>query len=473
MASKIKQLLSDTIVYGLMQILGRFLTFLLTPLYTNYLTKTDNSDIAYVWSILAFLNILYSFGMENAFFRFHKKEDKEYSKMVFSNSYLIMAFVSIFSTILIMANASWISNEIIENPLLKINNNFIMIVALIPMIDALSMLPFAVLRINHRAKKFAISRFVSIIATIIFNYLFIVELQIGTIGAAYAQLIGSLIVYLLLLPEFVSYFKFSIDKLLLKEMFYFGLPTIPAGLSAIILQIGDKPILKELTDANSLAVYNANYRLGIPMMLAVTAFDYAWKPFYMNNFRNADSKEVQAKVLTYFTILCSFIFLIVSFFMESLVKIPIGGGNFIQKDYWEGIGIIPIILIAYYFNGLYSNISAGFNISKQTKYLSYSIGIAALVNVVANIFLIPIMNYYGAALATLIAYITSFSLLFYYSQSIYPIKYQWGKVGLILCITCLSYFVGTYLHVEYRIIVLILQLITIYFTILKKEVTKS
>ncbi|MCX6147334.1 MAG: polysaccharide biosynthesis C-terminal domain-containing protein [Candidatus Kapabacteria bacterium] len=444
MLSKIKQLVNETLVYGILQIFGRFLTFLLTPLYTNFLTKSDNGDISYIWSILAFLNVIYSLGMESAFFRFYDKNDLEKSKSVFSHAYLVMLAISSAFTLLILLFSNALASHITTSSdgllLLRIS-------AFIPMIDTVIMIPFALLRITHKAKRFALTRFIAIFVTIILNYLFLVTYKVGIVGVAYAQLIGSLISFVVLFPEVLSNLKFKLDKLLIREMFVFGLPTVPAYLSSIILQIGDKPLMKEITgSAEQLGIYNANYKLGIPMMLAVTAFDYAWKPFYLNNYKEDGAKNLYSRILTYYTIICAIVFLLVSMFIPYLVRMPFIGGKFINQDYWVGIGIIPIILGAYFFTGVYSNISAGFNITKNTKYLSISVGISSILNIILNIVLIPHYSYYGAAWATFLAYFVNAMILYYYSLKIYPIQYEWKRISILILTTLGVYVISEFTY---------------------------
>jgi len=209
------------------------------------------------------------------------------------------------------------------------------------------------------------------------------------------------------LPELVKYMRFKFDRTLLMEMLRFGLPTLPASLSAIVLQIADRPILKAMTNSSEVAMYTVNYRLGIPMMLLVSIFEYAWKPFYLTHYEDEEHERLFSRVLTYFTLFSGIFFLLVGFFMEFLVRMPFIGGKFINPEYWSGMGIIPIILGGYYFNGMFTNFSAGFHIKKKTEYLPLTIGLAAIVNVVMNIVLIPYYGIYGAAWATFVAYLVS------------------------------------------------------------------
>ena len=172
------------------------------------------------------------------------------------------------------------------------------------------------------------------------------------------------------------------------------------------------------------------------MMIFVTIFEYAWKPFYLSNHQEENAKVLYSRIFTYFTLICALIFLTVSLFIPYVIKLPgIGGKYFINPEYWEGIGIIPIVLAAYFFNGVFTNISAGFLITKETKYLPMVVGFAAIVNIAANFLLIPYFGYFGAAWATFIAYFLSAILIYRISLKIYPVNYEWKKVGTIAATT--------------------------------------
>lgn len=264
----------------------------------------------------------------------------------------------------------------------------------------------------------------------------------GGMGVLLAQAISSLIGVLIILPEIIAHFKIKLDFKMLKEMFLFGIPTVPASFSAYILQLADVPILRALASSQDAGLYRVNYRLGIPMMMFVSVFEYAWKPFYLSHYEDQDAKPLFSRIFTYFTLISAFIFLLVGFFIEFIVKIPFLGGEFINHQYWGGLGIIPIILGGYYFNGAYTNFVAGFQIQKKTQYLPIAIGIGAIINIIINFITIPIFGFWGAAWATLIAYFISAIILYFFTLKIYPIQYEWKRVFIILCSTISCYMIG-------------------------------
>ena len=425
MKSRIKSLASDTMIYGVFTIVGRFVTFLLTPLYTNYLSVKEVGDITYLFSIIAFLNILYSFGMDSAYFRFYKEGDDENNRKVFSHSYTGIAVLGFWISGLIIIFSKPISFSITDN---SAGSMLIILAVSIPFLDSLMTIPYSLLRMRRNARKFSTIRFVLILISVALNVLFIVIFKFGAKGALAAQVIANIIGVFLFFPEIFRNYIFKFDKLLYKSMLKFGLPTVPAMLSGMVLQVADRPILKALTTSQEVGMYSVNYRLGIPMMLLVAVFEYAWKPFYLSHYKDEDAKVLFARILSYFTVICGVFFLGTSLYMEFIVRMPFVGGRFINPVYWSGMGIIPLILGGYYFNGMFNNFAAGFHIEKKTKYLPYAVGIGAIANIAINFIAIPIFGYWGAAWATFLSYFISAVVIYVFSMRVYPIQYEWFRL---------------------------------------------
>jgi O-antigen/teichoic acid export membrane protein len=448
MISKIKQLSRDTAIYGTSIVLGRFLNFLLTPFYTNFLHEKELAFVIYVYSALAFINIAYSFGMETAFFRFYKSDkqlvdENLHHKTVFSNAYMSIIFFSIISTLLIFIFSPQITNSF-NNSHYNVSQSLIILIGFIPLLDALVLIPFAYLRMTHQAVKFSTLRFLAIFINVILNIYFIAYLHKGIEGIILAQIISSSIALLIFSTLIIKNFVFKINFKLVKEMLWFGLPTLPASVSAIILQVADRQIM-EIIAPKYLAVYGVNYRLGIPMMIFVSVFEYAWKPFYLHHYKDEEAKELFSQVFTYFTVISMLLILFWSLFVDVIVKFPFPGGTLINHKYWIGLDIVPIVLWGYYFNGVFTNFNAGFLIQKKTKYLPIAVGVSAIFNVVLNILIIPQYTYVGAAWATFLAYLLEAVLIYWYSRKIYYIKYDWKKIFTILIITSCIILLNVYI----------------------------
>jgi O-antigen/teichoic acid export membrane protein len=222
----------------------------------------------------------------------------------------------------------------------------------------------------------------------------------------------------------------------MKKLLPFGLTNVPAYLSAMMVQVIDRPIVQAYLGLAMLGVYQANYRMGIVMMVLVSLFEYAWRPFFLREARTDDkrARQIFSRVFTYFMVVACISFLALSIFLPDLlsIRLPIiHHAIFQNKDYLTGINIIPVVLAAYIFQGMYTNFIAGIYIKEHNKVLPFVTGLGALVNIVSNIILIPVLGIMGAALATLFAYMAMAGSLYWQSQKVYFIAYDWRRVALI------------------------------------------
>jgi O-antigen/teichoic acid export membrane protein len=429
MRSKIVSLASDTMIYGAFTVAGRFLTFLLTPLYSNYMTVPEVGDVSNIFTIIAFINVLNSFGMEAAFFRFYSKDNYEQTRKAFTNSYLFIAFSCIALALLVIATSS-----IVAPVMLEIEDGALILTyaALIPMFDAFTIIPLGFLRMQRKALRFSLTRFGMIALAIMLNFYMLVVAHMGAKGAVLAQVLANLAGAVFFLPSVIKLLNLKIDWKMFREMLQFGIPTIPANISAIMLHVVDRPLLKLMTNSTEVGLYSVNHRLGIPMMMIASVFDYAWRPFYLSNYESKDAKPLFARILTYFTLVCASVFLVTSLFVDYAVRLPFVGGKLINPSFWGGMGIIPLILGGYFFNGVYTNFAAGFNIMKQTKYLPYPVGVAALLDIGLNLLLVPYFGYFGSAIAMFISYFVSAAMLYFFLRKVYPMKYEWKRMAIII-----------------------------------------
>jgi O-antigen/teichoic acid export membrane protein len=446
MFEKLKRLGAETAIYGISTVVGRFLSFLLVPFYTNVLRTTDEFGIvATVYAYIAFLNVVYGFGMEGAYFRYASSLEVGDNRQNFSTPFLSLVLTSLlFSCVLHL-----FSSQMAQ--LIGIGAGYGKVVryaAWILFFDAASVIPFASLRLEGRAKLFATVRLLSIVSNLLLNIVLLVEFRLGVEGIFLSGLISSGLTFGLLLPVIARQFRFEIHPLLYRQLLRFGLPLIPAALSGIAIQVIDRPILKALTNDSVVGIYQANYRLGIFMMLVVSMFEYAWRPFFLTTAKEADAKEVFSRVMTYFLLGATFIFLVVSFFIGDLVRIRIVGYHLIREQYWTGLAIVPVILLAYVFTGVSTILAAGVHIEKKTYLLPYTTGAGALVNIGANYLLIPPFGMLGAAFATLLSYAVMAGLLYSIVQRFYRVVYEIRRIGAIVIVAALLFFLFTIFHIS-------------------------
>lgn len=466
MIDKIKELTKDTAIYGLSTIVGRFLNFLLVPFYTNFFSPYDVGVYSNIYAYLAFLNILFIYGMDAAYMKYSSISPEDDKKKTFSTA-LIFVFIStvLFSIFLWIVYRPFSGLMEIPSEFGYLYNYMIFILLL----DTIAVVPFASLRLKRKSMKFSLIKLGNIILNLSLNFILVLKFKMGIEAILIANLAASALSLLLLMPEILANFVMKIDNHYLRLMLKFAIPYLPASLAATIVQVIDRPVVLALTNQETLGIYQANYKLGIFMMLIVQMFQFAWQPFFLNNSKEKNAKEIFSKVLTLFIIAASFVWIIVSLFVDDFARIEFAAGkSIIGKEFLSGIIIVPVILLAYMFNGIYYNFQAGIYIEEKTKYFPYVTGAGAVVNVVVNILLIPVLGIMGAALATLASYMIMAGGLFYFSQKFYKIKYEYDKIIKVLVLVfsvCAVYYLIHFqigLNILYKIILLLVFITSLF-----------
>lgn len=433
MLDKIKSLGADTAIYGVSTIVGRFLNFLLVPFYTNVLLPSQYGVVATVYSYIAFMNIIYIYGMESAYFKYASTREIGNDKQIFSTPFFSILITSlIFSTLIFFSSSSL-------SPIIEVPSQFadtIKYSAIMLLLDSLAIIPFAALRLQRKVKTFAAIKIINIVVNVAANVVLLLKFHAGVEGIFISGVIASAVTLVLLSKEIIPNLTLNFAPKLYTALLKFGLPYIPAGLAAMMVQVIDRPILLALTNESTVGIYQANYRLGIFMMLVVSMYDYAWRPFFLTHANDQGAKQLFSRILTYFTLFSAIIVLFVSLYIGDIVKIHIyHGRSIINPAYWSGLGIVPIVLLGYLFNGMYVNFMAGIYIEKKTSHLPYVTGIGAVINVVTNFLLIPRYGMFGAAWATFFAYAGMAIVIYFVSQKFYPVQYELGrllKIGIAL-----------------------------------------
>jgi len=436
MIEKIKELTKDTVIYGISTIVGRFLNFLLVPIYTNFISTSDFGVFSNIYAYIAILTIIFIYGMDAAFLKYSSLAEESKKKDSFSTPFVfVMLTTIIIVAVLSILKSSFLTLMRVPSDYSYLYLYFILILAF----DATALIPFASLRLKRKAAKFTSIKLINIFINLSLNLILIVVYNFGIEAIFISNLAASVFSFLALLPEIFSNLKLKIDFVLLKRMLWFGIPYLPASIAAMLVQVIDRPIVLALTDASTLGIYQANYKLGIFMMLFVSMFQYAWQPFFLTNAKEKNAKEIFSKILTLFLLAATFIWIVLTLFVEDLAKFEfLPGKTIIGREYLSGLIIVPIILLGYLFHGLYVNFTAGIYIEEKTKYFPMVTGSGAVINVVVNFLLIPIIGIIGAALATLFSYVVMSGGLFYVSQRFYEIKYEYKKIGKILFLILIS-----------------------------------
>lgn len=448
MLAQLKSLTKETLIYGFSTVVGRFLNFILVPFYVNVLATTaEYGIVTSLYVYLGFLNVIVPLGLEAAYFRYASKGEQEERSLeeeqkLFSTPWLTVLIFGVIVAAVILFIAPTLVQPIFGDAKTDISSmtgtliNILRYGAVILLFDALAVIPFASLRLEHRALKFASIRLFNIVMTLILNFVFILTLDLGVEGIFLANLVASGLVLLLLSPTIHSKLNWRIDKELIRKFLPFGLTNVPAYLGSMVVQVINRPIVQAILGLSVLGIYQANYRMGVAMMVLVGLFEYAWRPFFLRQARTDDARArlLFAKVLTYFMLAVGFAFLFFSFYMPHIVSTPIFGRSLLRADYLSGLHIIPIVLAAYACQGMYTNFLAGIYIKDRNKVLPYITGAGAIVNVAANFALIPLLGITGAALATLLSYAVMALYIYYESNKVYPVPYEWRRIGLLVLV---------------------------------------
>ncbi|MCX7833476.1 MAG: oligosaccharide flippase family protein [Ignavibacteria bacterium] len=446
MFEKIKALSKDTLIYGTNTIIGRFINFLFVPLYTNIFAPSEFGIVANIYAYIAILNVFFTIGLESGFFRFAATLEVGDSKENFShpflgiliNSFILSCILFIFSK-----NLSWLF-QVPEN-----RSIILKYTALILFFDAIAIVPFAYLRLARKPVKFVTIKLINIGINVTLNFILILGFRWGIESVFISNVIASVITFILLTPIVIKNLTLKFNKELFSELLKFSLPYIPAGISSNIIQVISRPMLYLITkDYSEVGIFQANYKLGIFMMLFVSMFEFAWRPFFMQTFQEPDAKKVFSKVLTLFTLAEAFLFVLLTLFINDIVHIKFfNKGYLIGQAYWSGLNIVPIVLFAYLVYGIYINLMPGIYIMKKTKYLSLITGVAALVNVILNLILIPFFGIFGSAIASLFSYISMAVGIFLVVNKYYKIHYEYSKLMnifiAIFITTSLYYYINT------------------------------
>ena len=420
--SKIDSLVKDTAIYGLSSIVGKFLNYLLVPLYTYLLANTDDYGIVtnlYAWTAL--LLVILTYGMETGFFRFANKEGYD-AKQVYRTAYIALLSSSVLFAALCVVFQQPIAN-VLDYPN---HSEFIALMAVTVAIDAFASIPFAYLRYQKRPILFATLKLLFVLLNIGFNILFLVILgKTDVIYIFISNIMATGIQTLCLLPFCLprgARFSWS----LLRDMLRYSLPLLILGVAGIMNQTLDRILFLKLypfEDAKAqLGIYGACFKVAMVMMMFTQAFRYAYEPFVFSKHKNRQSAEAYADVMKYYIIFSFLILLGVIFYLDIFRYI-------ISDAYWEGLKIVPIVLWTYVFQGVYFNLSFWYKLTDETKWGAYFSLIGLAITLVLQIVGVPRIGYWASCGSSLVCYLVIMLLSYFIGQKKAPIPYDLKSIG--------------------------------------------
>ncbi len=438
--SQIKKLAGQTAYYGISSILGRVLNFLLLPIWTGRLVESEYGAVTELYAYVALCLIVYTFGMETAFFRFSNKTNK---KEAYNSTATAVLATSAFFSALIFICSSQIANVLGNG----VAQEYVQYMAAILFIDGLIAIPFAKLRLEQKALKFALIKVSVISITIILNLLFIIalpDIYAGkylnglqetvrsiydpTLGIGYifvANLLANLLYLPLLWKELIQ-IKLSIHWSTFKPMLTYALPIFLMGLGGMFNEQGYALILKHvfpedlgISGDDALGIFSGAFKLSVVMMLGIQAFRYAAEPFFFSHAENKEAPALFARIMHYFVVFNIVVLVAVALNTELI------GDVFLRNDaYKEALFVLPILLIAKLFYGVYVNLSVWFKLTDKTSYGTYYALIGALITLAGNLLLIKEIGYYGSAVTALLCYGTMSIMCYFKGKKAFPIPYN-------------------------------------------------
>lgn len=428
-------------------------SFILLPVYTYYLnTAGDYGEMTVIFSYLVFMNVILSYGMETSFFRFYNSEENK--RNVVQTSTISIFWTSVGFLILALLIRNSISN------LINIDVEYITYVIWILTLDALVVIPFSKLRINQRPVRFAVVKIANTIINLglnifflvllpklvsqnsdsVFSLIYVENFQVGYIFVS--NLIASLLTFLYFLPNYIK-LKWTFDSELWKRMMKYSLPVLVAGIAFAVNEHFDKILLDYLLPENiaqhEVGIYGACYKLGLFMILFATAFRLGIEPFFFSYAKNENAPKTYANITKYFVIFGSLILLVVVVFADILKQIMIP-----NMVYWDGMIVVPLIILANFFLGIYNNLSVWYKLTDKTKMGAYISIVGAILTLGLNFALIPKYSYMGSAIATLVAYGTMMIISYILGKKYYYIPYDMKKIGTYLGVSILFSYVYFY-----------------------------
>lgn len=453
--SGIKKLAGQTLWYGASSIAARFLNYLLTPYLTDptVLKGAAYGEMTLVYALIPFLNIVFTYGLETAYFRYAKTDEQH--KSVYSTATIsLLISTTIFTGLLLLFRQQFAN-------LIGISGHpeYFTWASLIIAFDALTTLSFAKLRYEGRPVKFATIRIVGILINIGLTFFFLsvcpkIQQQNPNsfIGAFYnpnqkvgyiilANLIQSVLTFFFLAKEFFS-FKWKFDSKLWREIILYSSPLILAGFAGMINETFDRIMLRWWTSAPTaeaanfeVGTYGACYKLSILITLFIQAFRMGAEPFFFKQAQGQQPQKVYARVMKFFVITICFMFLVVALFLDVWK-------HFISnRGFWQGLGVVPILLLANMFLGIYYNLSIWYKLSNKTAAGAWITVIGAVITLIINYFFIPRYSYMACAWATFFCYGSMMVVSYVWGQKHYRIPYAWKKLVAYLLI-CVAFYGG-------------------------------
>lgn len=432
MRQKLRQLSTNLAIYGVGDVAIQVVNFLLLSVYVQYLSKTDYGVLALLGSVEAVTKLFFRWGVDGAFMRFWYDwtEPPERQRLA-STIFFFLLVVNGLLLVLSLAVAPWLSDVVIGDRRYVLA---LQLVLLNTFAIGFTFIPLHVLRMENRAREFSTISFARSAATLVLRIVLVVSAGLGIMGVVLADIAVTAVVMCVMVRWFAPLLRPVFSRQMLRDVLAFGLPRVPHGVALQIMSVGDRFILKLLkTPLDTIGVYSIGVSFGLIPKLALSAFEYAWAPFYYATAREPGAQKVFSAVTTYGVAVLALLTAGLSAIARDLLELVTHG------QYVDAEGVVAWTAIGVFFYGVYLLTSIGLNITKNTQFYPVSTAIGAAVNIGCNFLLIPRYGIIGAAWANGVTYFVQAAIAFVLAQRVYPIAYERGRLSRAVLAAAVAY----------------------------------
>ena len=440
MPDSIKSLARHTAVYGVGDLLGRAVTFLLVPLYARMLSAGDNGVMALAYAFIGFTTVVYSLGLNQALIRYLSAEaDEGLRRARFSS-----AFWTLFAVAALFSAAMWVGADVLSRRILGSADysEIFRLLAAIVLLDSLAEPLFTLCRAQQRSATYAAIKFVQHSVQMGLTIYLIAGVGVGVRAVFWSNLVSSGFAFVALFPFGISHLRLAYSPGRTRELLAFGIPFVPSALAAMVINLSDRFLVKFFLGLEMAGVYGIVCKLGLPMLLVVRAFRSAWAPALLSLTDSDEGRRLSAQIATYFCLGGVLLFLGMTAFSSELIQL-VSGEN--AAIYLEGQRVIPLVTLGFLFYGIYVIFTGGVYVESRTRMLPGIVSAGAATNVVLNVILIPRIGIIGAAWGTVAAYALMAAALYLSTRRFYRVAYERGRllkigfVGLVLFVAITTF----------------------------------
>ncbi len=462
MSSRIKALSLQTLIYGSGHILARLVTFLLLPLYTNVFSPDEYAVVSLAYLFMGFMAVVLHYGLDAALMKHYIPAGTENRKRFLTSAYLSFVISSVAFAIVMIILRRQLSVVLlgIYSP------KYISYIGLILMLDILWSVPMLLLRSEEKPLVFITFSLLNVILSLGLNLLLVLKFRLGVDGVLISNLWTSLIIFFLTLPVVIRRIDLRLIALRTwKQLLRFGLPFLPSGIFAMIMEMTGRYLLKFMTDMETVGIYSAGYKLGMLMLLVVMGFNMAWQPFFLREGDSPAKRKLYARVASYVLALLGLVWIFLLLWASRIVRFPLGGTTFYGSEFWSSTTIVPLIALGYLFHAFYLLQLPGPFLTEKSHWVAYTRGAGALATIILNLILIPLWGAIGAAVAMVAAFCIISIFMYFVNRKIYSIPYEWGRilrvVIVMLIITVLNasleqrWYIDAALTIAYPVLLII------------------